>query len=200
MTLYNQILLRMVDVMETVKTFNQSGQVNNVVDLVEAIVSTYQRGGTVFICGNGGSHADALHFAEELTGRFKKNRRPLGALALGEATHTTCVGNDYGFDHIFSRQLAGLANPADMLIGLSTSGLSTNVIYAIRQAQDMGLRKYALLGKNGGDLGGMLEAHEKLIVQSDTTERIQELHMTLLHIAIEMVERRLFPELYRETT
>src|SRR5947209_552953 len=94
----------------------------------DAIVATVSCGGNLFSCGNGGSHCDAMHFAEELTGKYRKDRRPIGALALGDASHSTCVGNDYGFEHIFERQIQGLGRPGDLLIGLSTSGNSKDVI------------------------------------------------------------------------
>ena len=94
----------------------------------DMLLETFQNGGKLFTCGNGGSHCDAMHFAEEFTGRYRKDRAPLGALALGDASHVTCVSNDYGFNEIFSRQLVGLARKGDMLVGLSTSGNSDNLL------------------------------------------------------------------------
>ena len=97
----------------------------------QMLVDLYKAGGNLFTCGNGGSHCDAMHFAEEMTGRYRKDRRPLGAMVLGDAAHTTCVANDYGFDHVFSRQVEGLARAGDLLVGLSTSGNSKNVLEAV---------------------------------------------------------------------
>ncbi|MBY0316083.1 MAG: D-sedoheptulose 7-phosphate isomerase [Bdellovibrionales bacterium] len=158
------------------------------------LTEIYERGGKVFICGNGGSHCDAMHFAEELTGRYQKDRRPLGALALGDASHVTCVTNDYGFEHIFSRQLEGLGRKGDALIGLSTSGNSQNIITAVEKAKEMGIYTIALLGKGGGKMKSLADL--SIIVPGSTSDRIQEIHMALLHTVIETIERKLFPENY----
>lgn len=160
----------------------------------QSLIKTYENQGRIFICGNGGSHCDALHFAEELTGRYRKDRRPLGALALGEASHVTCVSNDYGFEHIFSRQLEGLARKGDVLIGLSTSGNSKNILMAFETAKKMGVFTIALLGKGGGPLKPMADL--AIVVPGTTSDRIQEIHMAMLHTVIETIERRLFPENY----
>lgn len=158
------------------------------------LVETLKNGGNVFSCGNGGSHCDAMHFAEELTGRYRKNRRPLGALALGDPSHVTCVSNDYGFEHIFKRQLEGLGRKGDLLIGLSTSGNSKNVIMAFESAKQMGVKTVALLGRDGGELAKMADL--AIIVPGSTSDRIQELHIKIVHIVIETLERTLFPENY----
>ena len=118
----------------------------------QLLIETYRAGGNLFTCGNGGSHCDAMHFAEEMTGRYRKERRPLGALALGDAAHTTCVSNDYGFDQVFARQLLGLGRAGDLLVGLSTSGNSKNVILAFEAAKKMGIKTVGLLGRDGGKL------------------------------------------------
>jgi D-sedoheptulose 7-phosphate isomerase len=161
----------------------------------DATVATVSSGGNLFSCGNGGSHCDAMHFAEELTGRYRKNRRPIGALALGDASHSTCVGNDYGFEHIFERQIQGLGRPGDLLIGLSTSGNSKNVILAFEAAKKLGMKTVALLGRDGGFLKELADI--SIVVPGNTSDRIQELHIKLLHIVIETIERQLFPENYR---
>ena len=106
---------------------NEPGSLGLLEQFSQVLIKAYENKASVFICGNGGSHCDAMHFAEELTGRYQKDRRPLGALALGDASHVTCVTNDYGFEHIFSRQLEALARKGDILIGLSTSGNSKNL-------------------------------------------------------------------------
>ena len=160
----------------------------------DLLISTVESGGKIFSCGNGGSHCDAMHFAEELTGRYRKDRRPIGALALGDASHVTCVANDYGFEQIFSRQLEALAHKGDLLLCLSTSGNSQNVILAAETAKKMGLKTVGLLGKNGGELKGMVDL--AIVVPAETSDRIQEMHIKLIHIAIETLERRLFPENY----
>ena len=160
----------------------------------EIIIDTYKKGGIVLTCGNGGSHCDAMHFAEELTGRYRKDRPPLGALALGDPSHVTCVSNDYGFEWIFSRQLEALGRSGDALIGLSTSGNSRNVIRAFEVAQRKNLRTIALLGRDGGELKHMAEL--AIIVPAQTSDRIQEMHIKLLHILVESIERALYPDLY----
>lgn len=160
----------------------------------QMLINAYKTGGKVFSCGNGGSHCDAMHFAEELTGRYRQDRRALGALALGDPSHVTCVSNDYGFEFIFSRQLEGLARKGDLLIGLSTSGNSANVCRAFESAKSMGVQTVALLGRDGGKLKTMADL--AIIVPAKTSDRIQEVHIKLIHTVIESVERELFPENY----
>lgn len=164
----------------------------------QLLTETYHSGGTVFSCGNGGSHCDAMHFAEELTGRYRKNRRPLGALALGDASHVTCVANDYGFTQVFARQLEGLSRPGDLLIGLSTSGNSENVIAAFEVAKGRSLKTIALLGRDGGALKDLADL--AIVVPARTSDRIQEMHIKLIHTVIETVERELFPENYFDSS
>jgi D-sedoheptulose 7-phosphate isomerase len=163
----------------------------------QILVKAYENGYNVFSCGNGGSHCDAMHFAEELTGRYRDERRPLGALALGDPSHTTCVSNDYGFEYIFSRQLEALGRGGDVLIGLSTSGNSMNVIRAFEVAKSKGIVTVALLGKGGGKLKEMADL--SIVVPAQTSDRIQEVHIKLIHTVIETVERALFPDNYPQT-
>jgi len=157
----------------------------------QKVVTTYRNNGNIFICGNGGSHCDAMHFAEELTGRNRLERRPLGALALGDPSHVTCVGNDYGFEHIFARQLAALGRRGDLLIGLSTSGNSKNVGMAFDAAKERNIATVALLGRDGGWLKE--KADHVIIIPAKTSDRIQEMHIKLLHTVIEAAEKELFP-------
>lgn len=158
------------------------------------LASVFQLGNKVLICGNGGSNCDALHFAEEFTGRFRKDRRALPAISLSDSSHITCVGNDYGFDYIFSRGVEAYGKEGDMFIGISTSGNSANVIKAVEVAKKMGLKTCVLLGKDGGKLKGMCDY--EFIIPGDTSDRIQEIHMMILHIIIEGVEKIMFPENY----
>lgn len=157
-----------------------------------ALIATIQRGGNILVCGNGGSHCDAMHFAEELTGRFRGDRVPLGALALGDASHVTCVGNDIGFEHVFERQVRALGRAPDLLIGLSTSGNSRNVILAIEAAKAKGIATFALLGRDGGKIKNV--ADDCLIVPHQDSGRIQEIHIKVIHTAIDVLERALFPQ------
>ncbi len=169
-------------------------QMQNCTRFSQRLIETFNAGGNVFICGNGGSHCDAMHFAEEFTGKYRKDRKPLGALALGDASHTTCVANDYGFEHVFERQLRGLARKGDLLVGLSTSGNSENVIRAVQAAKEIGVPSVCLLGRDGGKLKEL--ANLSIIVPAETSDRIQELHIKIIHNVIETVEREMFPENY----
>jgi D-sedoheptulose 7-phosphate isomerase len=158
------------------------------------LTETFRSGGKLFTCGNGGSHCDAMHFAEEFTGRYRKDRAPLGALALGDPSHVTCVSNDYGFNEIFSRQLIGMARRGDLLVGLSTSGNSENVIRAVTAAKEIGVKSVALLGRDGGKLKELADL--AIVIPANTSDRIQEMHIKIIHTVIETVERQLFPENY----
>ena len=159
--------------------------------VTRAIVECFNGGNKLIIAGNGGSLCDAAHFAEELTGLFRKPRRALPAIALTEAGHLTCVGNDMGFDHVFSRGVEAYGKPDDIFIGLTTSGNSPNIVQAFKTAQERGLQTVAFLGKGGGQLKG--KADFELIIDGFTTsDRIQEAHMTAIHLIIEEVENLLF--------
>ncbi len=161
---------------------------------VKMMVETYKNNGRVFSCGNGGSMCDAMHFAEELTGRFRKERRPLGAMAISDSSHISCVANDYGYDFIFSKYLEAWGNKGDVLLAISTSGNSPNVINAVNAAKAKGMKVVGLLGKGGGKMKDMVDV--ALIVDSNISDRIQEIHIKCIHIMIEGIERNLFPENY----
>jgi D-sedoheptulose 7-phosphate isomerase len=135
-----------------------------------------------------------MHFAEELTGRFRKDRRALGALALGDASHVSCVSNDVGFEEVYARQLEGLARAGDLLVVLSTSGKSANLLRALETARGKGLRTVALLGRGGGQARELADL--SIVIPGHTSDRIQEVHMVLIHTAIEAMERELFPDHY----
>ncbi len=161
---------------------------------IEILVTTVESGGKVLICGNGGSACDAMHFAEECTGRFRQNRRALPAISLTDSAHVTCVANDFGFDEVFSRGVEALGSDKDCLIVLSTSGNSANIVRALATAKSKGLATLALLGKDGGACLG--HATVEWVVPGLTSDRIQELHMIILHTLVEGIERRLFPTHY----
>lgn len=157
---------------------------------------TFKLKGKILACGNGGSHCDALHLCEELTGRYHNTRIPLGAVALGEATHLTCVSNDFGFKHVFSRQVEALGKKDDLLVCISTSGNSQNVNEAARAGIEEGMYVVGLIGNGGGSLKHL--CHLPIIVPSKITARIQEIHTLIIHTAIEEMEKQLFPELTNE--
>ncbi|MEK6702562.1 MAG: D-sedoheptulose 7-phosphate isomerase [Planctomycetota bacterium] len=150
------------------------------------VASAIKAGGKVMICGNGGSLCDAVHFAEELTGRYRADRPALPAIAIADAGHITCTANDYGFEQIFARGVEALGRPGDILIVLSTSGNSENIVRAVHAAKTKGMTTAALLGKSGGRLAGTCDI--ELIAPGATADRIQELHMLVLHIIVERVE------------
>lgn len=163
--------------------------------VAKELADVFTKGNKVLICGNGGSNCDALHFAEEFTGRFRGDRKALPAIAISDSSHITCVGNDYGFDYIFSRGVEAYGKEGDMFFGISTSGNSPNVIKAVEAAKKLGMKTCVLLGKDGGKLKGMCDY--EFIIPGKTSDRIQEIHMMILHIIIEGVERIIFPENYR---
>ena len=183
---------------ETIRLMAELRENESVLAEIEKIADlttgALQQGGKVLICGNGGSGCDASHFAEEFTGRFRKDRRALAAIALMDPAHITCVANDFGYHSIFSRSVEALGRKGDVLIALSTSGNSINVKEAILKAKKIELITIALLGRDGGLTKGLSD-HE-ILVRGQSSDRIQEVHMFILHILTELVERRLFPELY----
>lgn len=156
-------------------------------DTAELIVNCLKSGGKLLTCGNGGSAADALHLAEELVGRYNKERRPLPAICMNaDTTALTCIGNDYGYRKIFSRQLSGLGCDGDVFVGFSTSGNSENILEAISVANSKGLSTILVSGKDGGKAAGLC-THE-LIVPSSNTARIQEIHTVILHQWLEHID------------
>ncbi len=161
---------------------------------ISLLVDAYKNNGRTFSCGNGGSMCDAMHFAEELTGRFRKERAPLAAMAITDSSHITCVANDYGYEYIFSRYIEAWGNSGDVLLAISTSGNSVNVINAVEAAKKKGMKVVGLLGKDGGKLKEMVDV--PLIVNSKISDRIQEVHIKCIHIFIEGIERNIFPSNY----
>ncbi len=151
-------------------------------------------GGRILSCGNGGSMCDSMHFVEELTGRYRKDRRPLSAMSMGDPSHITCVANDYGYDHIFERHVEAWGRKGDSLLAISTSGNSPNVLLAVKKAQEIGMKVIGLTGKSGGKLKD--QADVSIIVPSQITDRIQEIHIKCIHIFIEGIEREFFPDHY----
>jgi D-sedoheptulose 7-phosphate isomerase len=152
------------------------------------VVSCLRDGGKLLTCGNGGSAADAMHLAEELVGRYCRDRRSLPAICLNaDATLLTCIGNDYGFEEVFARQVEGLGVAGDVLVCFTTSGQSANIVRALEAGKARGLKTVALLGKDGGRARG--RADVELIVPSQDTARVQEAHTLILHALLERVER-----------
>lgn len=161
-----------------------------IVKISQRIIDCYRRGGKVLFCGNGGSAADAQHLAAELVGRFGKGNPPLAAIALTTDTSVlTCLSNDYSFDEVFVKQVEALGQRGDILVGISTSGESENVLRAVRRARELGLFTVALTGSGGGPLAESSDLYLK--VPSEDSQRIQEAHITIGHIVLNLLEREL---------
>jgi D-sedoheptulose 7-phosphate isomerase len=172
---------------------SSSELVATIAKVTEILVASLRQGNKVILFGNGGSAADAQHIAAELVGRFAFDRPALPALALSvNSSCVTAIGNDYGFDHVFSRQIEALAKAGDVAVGISTSGKSANVVKAVLTARRMGLRTVGLTGASGGTLAK--NAEFCICVPSEDTPRIQECHILIGHILSELVEKEIFPE------
>lgn len=156
--------------------------------LCEAMKTCWDNGGRVLIAGNGGSAADAMHFAEELTVRFQKNRRALAAIALCDPTVLTCAANDFGYEAVFSRQVEAFGRPGDVFIGITTSGNSANILRAITQAKSQGMTTVGFLGKDGGKAAGMVDID--VTVPHALTARVQEGHKVLIHTICEWADSK----------
>jgi len=154
----------------------------------KAFVETINNGGKIFSCGNGGSHCDAMHFAEELTGRYREDRRALPAIAISDPSHITCVSNDFGYESIFSRYIEGLGREGDALLAISTSGNSKNILKAATMAKQRKMKVIALTGKNGGELAELADV-EIRVPHMGFADRIQEIHIKVIHILIQLIEK-----------
>jgi len=159
------------------------------------LIDTFQAGHRVFSCGNGGSMCDAMHFSEELTGRYRKDRKAYPAVAINDPSHLSCVANDFGYDFVFSRYLEGHGNKGDCLIAISTSGNSPNVLNAVKTAKSLSIEVIGLTGNTDSELSHLSEVCI-CTPGGRFADRIQELHIKVLHIMIEMVERHFHPENY----
>lgn len=176
---------------EAIEVLQASAALVSAIDEITTLAAdALLAGQTLYTAGNGGSAADALHLAEELIGRYRGNRRPLPAICLNaDIGALTCIANDFGYDEVFSRQLAALGKPGDVLVVFSTSGHSPNILNVLHTARSKGVISIALLGKDGGAARAL--ADHALIVPSNNTARIQEVHTLILHAICEEVEQRL---------
>lgn len=156
----------------------------------DMMVDCLKKGGKIISCGNGGSHCDAMHFAEELTGRYREDRDPIAALAISDPSHISCVSNDFGFDRVFSRYIRALGQKGDILLGISTSGNSQNIINAAEAAKQKGMKVISLTGKSGGHLAEHSDV-EIRVAHNGYADRIQEIHIKVIHCLIGLIEKGL---------
>jgi D-sedoheptulose 7-phosphate isomerase len=160
----------------------------NIEAAAKLIADSVRQGGKVISCGNGGSHCDAMHFAEELTGRYRDNRKAIPAICVSDPSHISCVSNDFGYEFIFSRYLEALGNKGDVLLGISTSGNSANIIKAAQTAKEKGMKVIILSGKDGGKLAPLADI-ELRVPHFGYADRIQEVHIKIIHILILLIEK-----------
>ncbi|WP_242920767.1 D-sedoheptulose 7-phosphate isomerase [Pontibacter liquoris] len=156
----------------------------------DVMAASVKAGGKILSCGNGGSMCDAMHFAEELTGRYRDNRKAIPAISISDVSHMSCVGNDYGYDFVFSRYLEALGNPGDVLLAISTSGNSANVLRAAETAKAKGMKVVGLTGKDGGKLAPLCDV-EIRVPHMGYADRVQEIHIKVIHIFILLLEQKL---------
>ena len=170
-------------------------ELQNIQVAANTLIQTLGNNGTVFSCGNGGSMCDAMHFAEELTGRYRKNRKGHAAVSISDPSHISCVANDFGYEYIFSRYLESHGSNGDTLIAISTSGTSSNVIEAVKAANDLGIKSIVLSGRRSPELEAISDVYI-CTPAGEFADRVQELHIKILHIFIELIERKYHPENY----
>jgi D-sedoheptulose 7-phosphate isomerase len=183
-----RILAHFEEALQTLKRFMEDGeQMDRIHQAATAMVNTIQQGGKIMSCGNGGSHCDAMHFAEELTGRYRNNRPGIAAIAISDVSHISCVGNDYGYDQVFSRFVEAVGKSGDVLLAISTSGNSANVIKAIESAKAMGITTIGLTGKDGGKMSALLDL-EIRAPHTAFADRAQEIHIKIIHALIDSIE------------
>lgn len=175
---------------EILQIFNTPENIQKIATAGQLMVDAIKKGGKIISCGNGGSMCDAMHFAEELTGRFRDDRPSIAAVSISDPSHITCVGNDYGFDHIFSRYVEGVGNEHDVLLGISTSGNSKNVLNAIATSKKKGMKVVGLTGKTGGEMASLCNV-EIRAPKSEYADRAQEIHIKVIHSLIHYIENNI---------
>ena len=183
------ILKELEESLSVLKNFiKQEKEQNSIEQAANLIVLSLKNGGKIITCGNGGSSCDAMHFAEELTGRYRENRKALPAIAISDSSHMSCVANDYGYKYVFSRYLEALGNKGDVLLAISTSGNSENVLEAVKEAKNKGMLVVALTGKDGGKLLPLADVCIN-VPHVGYADRIQEVHIKIIHILILLIEQ-----------
>tara|TARA_B100000508_G_scaffold60116_1_gene46768 strand:- start:46904 stop:47467 length:564 start_codon:yes stop_codon:yes gene_type:complete len=178
------------EALSVLQKFNTPENHQKIADAGAILVDSLSKEGKVLSCGNGGSLCDAMHFAEELTGRFRDNRKPIGAIAIADASHMSCVSNDFGYAEVFSRYVEGVGRKGDVLLAISTSGNSENVINAISAAKEKGMKVIGLTGKTGGKMANICDV-EIRAPHSQYADRAQEIHIKVIHSLIDFIERNI---------
>ena len=185
------ILRELTEAAQVLDSFlNDEAQLAAIEAAARLIADSLKLEGKVISCGNGGSHCDAMHFAEELTGRYRDNRPAYGAIAVSDPSHLSCVSNDYGYEHVFSRFIEGVGRKGDVLFGISTSGNSQNILNAIEAAQAQGMKTVVLTGKDGGKMANLADV-EIRVPHFGYADRIQEVHIKVIHILIMLIEEQM---------
>lgn len=186
----NQIADHFYQSLEILQKFNTSENFEKIELAGKITVNSLKFGGKIFSCGNGGSMCDAMHFAEELTGRYRDNRKAIPAISISDPSHISCVSNDYGYEFIFSRFLEAWGQENDVLLAISTSGNSKNVLNAIRTAKERGMKVIGLTGKSGGEMANLCDV-EIRAPYSEYADRAQEIHIKVIHSLIDYIEKNL---------
>lgn len=187
----NRIQSHFLEALEVLQQFaNDPQQMSQIQKAGDMMVQSLRNEGKIISCGNGGSMCDAMHFAEELTGRYRDDRPSIGALSISDPSHLSCVGNDYGYEYGFQRFIEGVGRSGDVLLAISTSGNSGNVIRAVEAAKQKGMRVVALTGKDGGKLGPLADV-EIRAPKSSYADRAQEIHIKVIHSLIDHIEQNL---------
>lgn len=186
----NSIQQQFEEALQVLQAFSTPDNYEIIAEAGDVMVQSIKNGGKILSCGNGGSMCDAMHFAEELTGRYRNDRPAIGAVAMSDVSHMACVGNDYGYDHVFSRYLEGVGGEGDVLLGISTSGNSANVIKAAEVAKQKGIKVIGLTGKSGGDLAALCDI-EIRAPHAPYADRAQEIHIKVIHCLIDYIERNI---------
>ena len=169
---------------------SEPSNIDSIAEAGRIMVESLRAGGKIISCGNGGSMCDAMHFAEELTGRFREDRDPIAAISISDASHLTCTANDYGFERIFSRYIRAIGSNGDILLVISTSGNSANIIEAATEARNRGMAVISLTGRDGGRLAGLSDI-EIRAPWSEYSDRVQEIHIKIIHSLILYIEKNL---------
>jgi D-sedoheptulose 7-phosphate isomerase len=188
----NLIIQQLEEAQQVLQSFlGESKNIQAIQEAAQILIDSFKSGNKVLACGNGGSSCDAMHFCEELTGRYREDRKPFPAIAMSaDSAYLTCASNDFGYEKVFSRYLEALGKSGDVLLAISTSGNSENVLLAAQYAKQKGIKVIALTGKNGGKLTEFCDVHIN-VAHNGYSDRIQEIHIKVIHILIGLIEKEL---------